>query len=51
MKLYSFWCNGERIDTGYTGRTLLDSAEIQSYRANWHDKSLKELEDLFGYIA
>lgn len=51
VKLYSFWCNGERIDTGYTGRTLLDSAEIQSYRADWYDKSLEELEDLFGYIA
>lgn len=50
VRLYSFWCNGKQIDTSSTGRTLLDRAEIQTYRADWHDKSLKELEDLFGYI-
>ena len=49
--LYEFWCNGKRIDTEITGYGLLPSAEFQSYRADWHDKSLKELEDLFGYIA
>lgn len=51
VKLYSFWCNGQKIDTSSTGRTLLDSAEFQSYRADWHDKTLAELEELFGYIA
>ena len=49
--MYSFWCNGQKIDTSSTGRTLLDSAEFQSYRADWHDKTLAELEELFGYIA
>lgn len=49
--LYDFWCNDKRIDTESTGYGLLPSAEFQSYRADWHDKSLKELEDLFGYIA
>lgn len=51
VKLYSFWCNGKKIDTESTGYGLLPSAEFQSYRADWHDKTLKELEDLFGYIA
>lgn len=51
VKLYSFWCNGKQIDTRSTGYGLLPSAEFQSYRADWHDKTLKELEDLFGYIA
>ena len=49
--LYEFWCNGKQLDTKSTGYGLLPSAEFQSYRADWHDKSLKELEDLFGYIA
>lgn len=49
--LYEFWCNDKQIDTKSTGYGLLPSAEFQSYRADWHDKSLKELEDLFGYIA
>ena len=48
--LYEFWCNGEQIDTS-TGYGLLPSAEFHSYRADWHDKDLKELEGLFGYIA
>lgn len=51
VRLYEFFVNGKKIDTSSTGRSLIDSAEIQSYRADWHDKSLKELEDLFGYIA
>lgn len=51
VRLYEFFANGKKIDTSSTGRSLIDSAEIQSYRADWHDKSLKELEDLFGYIA
>lgn len=33
------------------GIGLLPSAEFQSYRADWHDKTLAELEELFGYIA
>lgn len=49
--LYEFFVNGKKIDTESTGYTLLPSAEIQSYRADWHDKTLAELEDLFGYIA
>lgn len=49
--LYEFWCNGKRIDTESTGYGLLPSAEFHSYRADWHDKSLKELEALFGYIV
>lgn len=49
--LYEFFVNGKQIDTSETGYNLLPSAEFQSYRADWHDKSLKELEDLFGYIA
>ncbi len=49
--LYSLWCNGKKLDISNSGYNLLPSAEIQSYRANWHDKSLEELEDLIGYIA
>lgn len=49
--LYEFFVNGKQIDTSETGYNLLPSAEFQSYRADWHDKSPKELEDLFGYIA
>lgn len=49
--LYEFWLNGKQIDTHCTGYGLLPSAEFSSYRANWHDKSREELEDLFGYIA
>ncbi len=50
--LYSLWCNDKQIDLKqYCSYGLLPSAEFQSYRADWHDKSLKELEDLFGYIA
>lgn len=49
--LYEFFVNDKQIDTSETGYNLLPSAEFQSYRADWHDKSLKELEDLFGYIA
>lgn len=52
VQLYSFWCNGKQIDTRTTtGYGLLPSAEFQSYRANWHDKTKEELEDLFGFIA
>lgn len=52
VKLYSFWCNGKKISLPiYCMYNLLPGAEIQTYRADWHDKSLKELEDLFGYIA
>lgn len=46
VMLYSFWCNGKQVID-----QLLPSAEFQSYYADWHDKNLKELEDLFGYIA
>lgn len=49
--LYEFFVNGKKIDTSESGYNLLPSAEFQSYRADWHDKSLEELEDLFGYIA
>lgn len=45
--LYEFFANGKKIDT----EGLLPSAEFQSYRADWYNMSLKELEDLFGYIA
>lgn len=51
VMLYKFWLNGKQIDTHSTGYGLLPSAEFSSYRADWHDKSRKELEDLFGYIA
>lgn len=52
VKLYSLHINDEEIDLSkYCGYRWMPSAEIQSYRADWHDKSLKELEDLFGYIA
>lgn len=46
--LYSLWCNGAEIDMD---GMYLDRSEFPPYRADWHDKSLKELEDLFGYIA
>lgn len=49
--LYEFIVNDKQIDTSETGYNLLPSAEFQGYRADWHDKSLKELEDLFGYIV
>lgn len=50
--LYSLWRDNEQIDLSqHCSYSLLPSAEFQSYRADWHDKSLKELEDLFGYIA
>lgn len=49
--LYEFWANGKKLDTSGCGYGLLPRAEFPSYRADWHDKSLKELEDLFGYIA
>ena len=52
VKQYSLYINDERIDLGkYCGYGELPSAEFQSYRADWHDKDLKELEELFGYIA
>lgn len=52
VRLYSFWCNDKRIDLEtHCQYTLLPAAEIQTYRADWHDKSVMELEDLFGYIA
>ena len=43
-----FTVNGRKVNIG---DSLLPSAEFQSYRADWHDKSLSELEELFGYIA
>lgn len=50
--LYSLWCNDKQVDLKrYCSYGLLPRAEFPSYRADWHDKSLKELEDLFGYIA
>ena len=49
--LYSFWCNDKKIDVSSTGGTLVESAEIQSYRAGWQGKTREELEKLFGYIA
>lgn len=49
--LYDFFVNGKQIDTSESGYNLLPSAEFQSYRADWHDKTLAELEELFGYIA
>ncbi len=50
--LYEFWINDEKVKLNdYCQYGLLPSAEFQSYRADWHDKNLKELEDLFGYIA
>lgn len=52
VKLYSLHINGEEIDLAkHCQYGLIPSAEIPSYRAGWHDKTLKELEDLFGYIA
>lgn len=52
VMLYKLFVNGKEMDyssTGYNGS--IPSAEFETYRADWHDKSLKELEDLFGYIA
>jgi len=52
VKLYSLWCNDWKVPLmAYCMYSLLPGAELQTYRADWHDKSLKELEDLFGYIA
>lgn len=52
VRLYSFWCNDKQIDLEKCcSYSLLPAAEIQTYRADWHDKDLAELEDLFGYIA
>lgn len=49
--LYEFYINGEKVDTSSTGSALLDRAEFHTYQADWHDKTLKELQELFGYIA
>ena len=52
VRLYSFWCNDKEINLKkHCPYGLLPAAEIQTYRADWHDKTLAELEDLFGYIA
>lgn len=52
VRLYSFWINGKEVDLkNYCSYGLLPSAEFGSYRANWHDKTREELEELFGYIA
>ena len=52
VRQYSLHINDEKVDLRRRySFGLIDSAEIQSYRADWHDKSRKELEDLFGYIA
>ncbi len=51
VRLYELSVNGQKIDVSESGYNLLPSAEIQSYRANWHDKTRAELEELFGYIA
>lgn len=51
MMLYDFVVNGKQIDISESGYKALPSAEFQSYRANWHDKTRTELEDMFGYIA
>lgn len=48
---YEFWANDKQLDTSSSGYRLLPSAEFQSYRARWYDKSLKELEELFFHIA
>jgi hypothetical protein len=50
--MYSLWCNDKQIELNkHCQYGLLPAAEIQTYRADWHDKSPKELKDLFGYIA
>lgn len=50
--LYEMYINNEKVDLKeHCSYGMLPSAEIQSYMADWHDKTLKELEDLFGYIA
>lgn len=46
-----FFCNGKKIDIRSTGYGLLPQSELQTYRADWYDKTLRELENLFGYIA
>lgn len=52
VMLYSLWCNDKKIELNkHCQYEMLPAAEIQTYRADWHDKSLKELQDLFGYIA
>ena len=52
VRLYSFWCNEKRIDLRkHCQYGLLPAAEIQTYRARWHNKSIAELEELFGYIV
>ena len=52
VKTYSFFINGKQVNLKeHCIYGLLPSAEFQSYRADWHDKTLSELEELFGYIA
>ena len=52
LRQYSLHINDKEVDLHqYCPYGWIPGAEIQSYRADWHDKDLKELEDLFGYIA
>lgn len=52
VMLYELWINSKKVDLkAHCQYGLLPSAEFQTYRADWHDKSLKQLEDLFGYIV
>lgn len=52
VTLYSLHINGNEIELrNHCHYGLIPGAEIPSYRAEWHDKDLKELEELFGYIA
>lgn len=52
VRLYSLHINDEEINlSDHCQYGLIPGSEISSYRADWHDKNLKELEDLFGYIA
>lgn len=51
VMLYEMFVNSQQIDTSELGFKYLARAEFPSYRAGWHRKSRKELEDLFGYIA
>lgn len=49
--LYEMFINGEKADLGDFYYKLLPRSEFPTYRANWHNKTKAELEEMFGYIA
>ena len=50
--LYELLANNKPVNPHpeHYDRMLINSAEIQSYNARWHDKTKTELEEMFGYI-